>query len=159
MYEATFRSIDVKEVVAQPNQRSLTRTTRTQPSNLLARNILDSGIILITASDYTTVPVATLDYEAYGYGKTFKNPGYLPSALVYMLNASTNARASSLTPLPFYNIEGAGGTVIQEYIPRVIEDGTADLKVQIHVRATDPDIDRLFYYYIVDGPPDGLIST
>lgn len=162
MSDPGFHTIESKPIETPgAKDRVLVRQNRTQPGGLLERFKLASGIIIIRSTDFTAAPAAHLDRVATGESDPFLNPGYTPPALVYMLNSASKRTGSALTPLPFYDINLGTGAVGTWYDAKVINTGTANsnLQVQITIRSTDDITDTLFYWYVLDGAPDGLLNT
>lgn len=163
MKKPGFMTVDSAPLTPDEGKRDrlLMRQNRTQPANVLGRFVLASGTISIVAADWQPSGVAYLDRIASKDGDAFANPGYLPALLCYMLNTNSQRTASALTPLPFYDLTVTSGVVATWYDAKVINDGSlgGSLKVRVTVRSIDDTADHLFYWYALDGPPDGLLST
>ncbi len=160
-----FQSIESKSVLAGQAQddRLLMRQARTQPGKLSQRFVLASGIITILETDFTASGLAYLTRIASAESELFPSPGYLPAVRVYKLNFASVGAANALTVMPSSEFSGATGALSRWYDAKVIKSGNSDegqrLSVRITVRSIVDDTDALYYYFVDDGAPEGLLST
>lgn len=162
--EASFLTIDSAPITSPtPDSRLLMRQTRTQPVPLAERFSRSSDILTIATADWANTGGTVLDWSASVFSDFFSYPGYLPMVLAFAFGAGAAIDAVSLLPLP-YQLTATDGIVQLEFSAQVEKRDAnaraADVRVGIYAKSTRAEPSPFtFGFFLIDGSPNGLVST